>query len=184
MKKSRHKGFTLIELLVSVAILGILVVAELAFMATGANTYSSVFNDVDLQTESQTAMNQLEDYIVNCSGGLCFNGNALYVIDTADLQYIEYVFTFDPAENEIDYSKFTITDGKKVLPAVESGLMASHVKNLSVTFTPSSGKVSSVEIKAEFARQSTTLGTDKNVSPRNLPVQADTETDLIEKVCS
>lgn len=183
--KGNHKGFTLIELLVAIAILGILAVAEVTFMSTGSGLYRSVFGNVSLQTESQAAMNQLENAVINCSGGLCFDSDTqtLYVVDSDGAQYTEYIFEFDAGKNEIDYSRFIIPPGGTKPPSpTESGLMASHTESLNVT-PNSADSVAYVTISARFSEASATCSEDKTVSLRNPAIWSVSEADLIGNVC-
>ena len=62
MKKD-NRGVTLVELLISFAILGIVSAVIAGFITTSSNTYSTLTTEVNLQYESQMAMNQLQGYI-------------------------------------------------------------------------------------------------------------------------
>lgn len=183
MKKSKA-GFTLIELLVSVAILGVLILAEAGFLSTGTNLYRSIFCDVNLQTDSQTAMNQIENYAVNCNGGICFSNNTLYAVDKNGADGTEYILKFNPAKNEIDYFKYAVTGGVKAGSPSESGLMASRVTGFSVDLSTTMTTVSFANITVGFTEQGTSLSAQKAVLLRNSPIKKNTEADLLASVFS
>lgn len=171
--KGNDSGFSLIELLAATAILGILAVAEMTFMSTGANLYRSVFGNVSLQVESQTTMNQLEDAVINCNGYLCFEDGELRVVNTATAQNTEAVYRLAADKKEIDYSRYTFTGGAEDASPTENVLMSSHVESLRITpATDSGGNITSVKISATFSRQGVTCSADQIVSPRNLPKDA------------
>lgn len=178
MKKNKA-GFTLIELLISVAILGILILAEVGFLSTGTNLYRSIFCNVNLQTDSQTTMNQIENYVANCSGGICFNSNTLYAIDKNGTDGTEYILKFDPSNHEIDYSQFTVNAGVKAGSPSQSGLMASRVTSFSVDLSTAMATVSFAKITVGFIEQGTSLSAQKAVLLRNSPIKENTEDDLI-----
>jgi len=68
--RNNDRGFTLVELIVSIALLGIIAVAAAGFLVTGTRTYTNVNYSVRLQYETQLAMNQIQNYVMNCSQGI------------------------------------------------------------------------------------------------------------------
>jgi len=89
MKKSQtrdNRGVTLVELIVAVAILAVLFTVVLSFMTSGTGAYRSIFGNVSLQTRVQTTMNQLQEYLIDCNGGVCYDSSAktLYILDVAE----------------------------------------------------------------------------------------------------
>ncbi len=183
----RNKGFTLVELMVSVAILGILIAAEVAFLSSGANVYRVVYNNVDLQVESQTILNQMEDAVINCSGGMSYQNNTLYVIDPGSGgsdEYDEYEFSFASGALTYTHNTITVTNGTPAAPVLsESAPLSAHVKSFGVAFQPTVGNVISTKISLGLAQQSSSFAADKTVDSRNKPVQAASEAGLIQEVC-
>lgn len=57
----RQSGFTLVELVISIAIFSLVAGAIIYFMIAGGTNYSYTKNEVNLQTESQVVMAQLND---------------------------------------------------------------------------------------------------------------------------
>lgn len=74
--KKNNKGFTLTELIVSVAIFGILSVAVLGFVYASSRSYSSVYSSIGLQAESQLALNQVKERLIDCNGAVSFHEDA------------------------------------------------------------------------------------------------------------
>lgn len=184
--KGNHKGFSLVELIVALAILGIVAVSEVMFVTTGSRTYHSVLNDVNLQVDAQTAMNQLEDYIINCSGGLCFQNNTLYLINGEVGSGTEYVFSFDVDANELNYSRYSISvSGKSVTRSLaESGLMATKVEDFQVDYrTDTDGNIPSVTVKMKLVQGNEISAKNKTIALRNRPASAGTEDKMIQTVC-
>ena len=63
-QKSDQRGFTLIELIVTIMIMSIVMVAAAGFIITAANSYRVANIELELQTEAQAAMNQLNDILI------------------------------------------------------------------------------------------------------------------------
>lgn len=70
-RKKNNKGYSLMELIVSFAILGFVAVAVLSVMNAGTSMFSSVDNEINLQSKSQIAMAQFQQYFLGCSKGIC-----------------------------------------------------------------------------------------------------------------
>ena len=111
--KIGNKGYSLLELIISFAILSVVSVVVLGFMGTGANTYRSISSESALQYESQLTLGQLQEYLIDCSGGVCFDGDndVLYVLNADDSgstpAYTLHTFHLDG--NEIDYNVQPVT---------------------------------------------------------------------------
>ena len=75
-----NKGFTLTELLVSVVIFGIVLIAVFGFMLAGAKSYNKVNDRLEIQNQSQMALNLIEEYVIDCAGGIYFDENTLYIL--------------------------------------------------------------------------------------------------------
>ena len=111
-----NKGLTLLELIVSFALLGIVSAAVVGLVSTGAGTYRSVNTEVSLQYESQLTMNQLQEYLIDCNGGIFWDSatKTLYVADRADAATagdpaVITVHRFQQKDREIYYSSGTVT---------------------------------------------------------------------------
>lgn len=121
MKKSQtrdNRGVTLVELIVAVAILAVLFTVVLSFMTSGTGAYRSIFGNVSLQTRVQTTMNQLQEYLIDCNGGVCYDSSAktLYILDVAENDdgaghttktVTEHAFALG-SDNQLSYSSATV----------------------------------------------------------------------------
>lgn len=65
-----NKGFSLVELMIAVALVAIVGTAVFGFMSVGAKTFTSTSSDVNLQSESQLAFNQMQDIIIDTAVGI------------------------------------------------------------------------------------------------------------------
>lgn len=127
-----NKGITLIELIVSFAILGILILMLVGFISSGSNTYRSVSADVNLQIELQIAMNHIKEYLIDCNGGICYDGKTLYILNVEEEDsFTEHRFLWN--ENTIDYEKYTFSVEQFTPQYQEGGLLTDRVEGFYVT---------------------------------------------------
>jgi len=168
--KNDNRGFTLVELIVSIALLGIIAVAAAGFLVTGTRTYTNVNYSVRLQYETQLAMNQIQDYVMNCGKGIAFDGSILYIVNSDDT---------------LDEVKWSSADGQLLFgrgSAAESGiqatdLMAEHVTGFAVSFTPAAAddkvvNAGSAEITLTMERGGKTYTGTQTIALRNKPLAA------------
>lgn len=75
MKENRNtnKGYTLVELLVATAILVIMLLEIYSVMANSTTIYRNGNYEVQLQTEAQQVILQLEDLMVDCNGSISYD---------------------------------------------------------------------------------------------------------------
>ena len=71
--KANEKGFSLVELVVSMAILMIVGVAMLGFMAYCINQYTRSSEETTLQMETQTTQSQVQELILQTNVGIAIN---------------------------------------------------------------------------------------------------------------
>lgn len=81
--KTNNKGFTLVELIVCLVIFGIVVAAIFGFMLAGSRSYKLVNDRLELQTQYQLATSQINEYIIDCTGGIYFDSSTdtLFVLN-------------------------------------------------------------------------------------------------------
>lgn len=80
-------GFTLIELVVGITVMLFVMLSLVVFVSVGTRGYSTSNAEVSLQMESQIALNQIEDIIMegaSVSGPLDINGCTAYPVMTPD----------------------------------------------------------------------------------------------------
>jgi len=166
------KGFTLVELIVSIAILAVLILAIMGFVATGAQSYRTVSADVTLQTLSQQALGQLESYLIDCNGGVCLSGSTLYAVNRADDgSCTVYVFRYDESAQALYFgSRAAITDAASEPPEA-ADMMTRNLTGFSVAFADGT-TVDSADVTLNFAFRGQTLNAAERVALRNHPAAA------------
>jgi prepilin-type N-terminal cleavage/methylation domain-containing protein len=67
MKKliRNNRGFTLVELLVTFGILAVVMVMVGVIIGMSSGTYKNISDDLNLQYESQLAMSQIQEYVID-----------------------------------------------------------------------------------------------------------------------
>lgn len=82
-----NAGFTLIELIVGITVMLFVMLSLVVFVSVGTRGYSTSNAEVSLQMESQIALNQVEDIVIEgagWSGPLEINGCKVYSIMMTD----------------------------------------------------------------------------------------------------
>lgn len=67
LRKLNNKGTTLIELLVSMAISSIVIGMIIMMISAGSRSYNIAQDEVNIQTQSQTTANQIEDILIEAN---------------------------------------------------------------------------------------------------------------------
>ena len=148
--KKENKGFSLVELVIAITLLVIVSSILLGFMTTGSNMFRRISTDVSLQMESQVAMAQLREYIIDC------NDTLLYDSSTGSLTIRnsgpeEHVFVWNAADGIIRYN---------------GDPLAEHVSDFHLTQIGGA-----VEIVLVFSRQSEVYHAAQTINLRNDTVQ-------------
>ncbi len=153
-----NKGFTLVELVVSIAIFGILSIAVMNFMTTGANLFSTVDTRLNLQYESQLAMAQLQEYIIDCNYSVMnrptdnriivvnseyrFEDDGTESTDASGSQIIDYTlhsFRYDDTDSTLYYSNGITQDATAVTTFASfspEAVVAKDVDGFNITTVP------------------------------------------------
>ena len=103
--KGTNKGYTLVELLVAMGIFVIMLLEVYSVMANSSTIYRNGNYEVQLQTEAQQVVLQLEDLMVDCNGSISYDeANKILsissnVVDTyaGTTTPIVYTITYVPA---------------------------------------------------------------------------------------
>lgn len=72
--KRDQKGFTIVELLIAVAILSIVVASVCGFILVGSRSYAAGNSDINVQQESQLALNQMSDVMIDTTRSVNYVG--------------------------------------------------------------------------------------------------------------
>ncbi len=181
MKQKKNRGFTLVELIVASAILGVVSLAAAGFMSVSARTYSSVNYSLRLQYASQLAMAQLQEYLIDCNGGISWDGTDLYVVnrDPAAPDYaasgVLHRFRYDSATQCLYYGSGV---PRGTVPAADS-LLAEYVSAVSITLDDATD---SVTVTLSFARQEKTYTAAQTLSLRNGPALDNSLDKILDRV--
>ncbi|PKM72352.1 MAG: hypothetical protein CVU91_10155 [Firmicutes bacterium HGW-Firmicutes-16] len=176
--KNDNKGFTLIELMISLTIFAVLVTAVFSFMLAGSRSYSTVTNRLNLNVQSQLALNQLESYIIDCNAGLYYADNTLYIFNrgSSDTQYDVHVFKYDDASKQIKYgygkNSANLVGGNFSCTVTAEDLLAENVTAFSVTTVSDGTRLTSATVSLVLTSNSASFNAQKTIALRNKPVAA------------
>lgn len=183
--KNDNRGFTLIELVISMVIFSIVVISVFGFMLAGSRSYSTITNRLNLELDSQLAMNQMENYIMDCNTNLYFNTNTdtLFLINkgSSDTTYDVHIFQF--TDGNINYGfgedDATLNSGTYSSSApVAADLLAENVTEFSVSYFRADGteitiadgpSAASAVITMTLTRNSVAYSATKTIALRNKP---------------
>jgi prepilin-type N-terminal cleavage/methylation domain-containing protein len=155
-----NKGFTLVEMVVAFAILAVVMLSVTFVISTSSNTYTKIAADINLQYESQLAMSQLQEYIIDCDAciGTGSGGGSLYIINKTDSAYEAYKFAKKTDTDELYFYKATMDAFNPAAPDLsavtfDSGqLMSSYIKSFtaSVSASPDAQTALSVIVTIKY----------------------------------
>jgi len=186
MKKD-NRGFTLIELVICMVIFSIVVASVFGFMLAGARSYSTITNRLNLELDSQLAMNQLENYIMDCNTNLYYSANpttstnTLFVINkgSTDTKYDVHIFQFTGGRINYGFGEdaATLSSGNYTYSTTAvTDQLADSVTAFSVRYFRADGteittgsRAASVTITVELTRNSVPFRGTKTIALRNKP---------------
>ena len=160
-----NAGLSLLELMVAFAILGIVTTVILGFITSSTNAYGSVSAEISLQYQSQIFMGQLQEYVIDCNGGIAYDDTdcTLYVANLDGTDYKLYGFQLDAGR--VYFGECGLDE-----EPVMDDLMAKDVTGFEVDFSPGGYNLAdSVTIHIDMERNSRTFFADKTVALRNSP---------------
>ena len=130
-----NKGLSLVELIIAFALLALVGVGAAGLMATGSNLFASSTREVDLQTEAQSVINHLNNFIIDAERGITFTeGTDENVLEVYNVDVV-HVVTWNKADKALYYHDRTVTySGSTPTVGTDSTkeLLASNVDNFKV----------------------------------------------------
>lgn len=190
-----NKGFTLVELLVSVVIFGVVLAAAFGFMLASAKSYNKVNDRLEIQNQSQAALNLIEEYVIDCNLGVSFVGSSyvkdgisyptgtLYILNEEENgDYTVHIFKLG-SDEILRYAEVTVTDANVVKDAVTGQITLSFSEpegykvtdkavTFSVSYTPDAKtlEIGTVDITLGMIKRSANYEGTINIALRNKPV--------------
>lgn len=193
-----NKGFTLVELLVSVVIFGVVLTAAFGFMLASAKTYNKVNDRLEIQNQSQAALNLIEEYVIDCNLGISFvpsdedyvkDGKSyptgtLYILDEEengeDIEYTVHIFKLG-SDEVLRYAETSATPKTNLETGeIESFSFSEPVGDkvtdkaveFSVSYTPNAKtfEISTINITLGMIKRSAEYSGTINIALRNKPV--------------
>lgn len=180
-----NSGITLVELIISIAIAAIVLSMVALMINSAANSFKRTNEDVDIQMESQIAMNQLSTYIMEATAKVKEDGsieepaieevNDVTEVTAPDVMYklryssagsVTYIFLYFISDKNRLY---LITDNPAsinkefILGKEDEYLMTEHVTG----FTIDNSKTKSAKITINFGLGKQTYTAEKNIKLRN-----------------
>jgi len=187
VKGNKNGGFSLVEMIVSVAILSVVAAAAVGFMVSGANSFSSVSGNVNLQVRSQLAMNNIQEKLVDCNYGMDFKNSTLYIINARTVLdehgHPGTVYTADIyqlRDGAIYYGNNTCSLSAGVLTCSSAApdLLTKGVSSFSVSFSSYTDmdirtRLSGVTLEIAFQESNRNFLGRQTTALRNDPLKAD-----------
>jgi len=178
--KTDNGGFTLIEMLLCLTIFAVVAAAAFGFMLTGAYSFNTVSDDVNLQLDSDVAMNHISQYMRNCNAGIAFSDNTLYLIGRdpepssgGSETYTAYIFQLK-SDNGIYFTSapaVPLSDDVFSCYFSAEDLLIRNAGDFRVTYLVNSDGSAAVGAKVEalFTRGGKGLPAYRTVALRNAP---------------
>ncbi len=143
IKNMNQKGMTLLELIISMAISLIVVMMIISFISGALRVFKKTNNEVNLQMEAQTSINQLANILMEAKGITQSSTDTRYLIDNVDeLGYADSVLIFDSTQNKLYYKEnVTKDDYESVTPIPEEQLLAEYVDEFKISSVGTDGIV-------------------------------------------
>ena len=120
--RENQKGFTIIEVLIATVILSIVVLTVCAFIMVGSKSYAAGNSDINVQQESQLALNQMSDVVIDTTRSVNYvgydaSGNTQKALKDAE-------FTFTPEDKSLIMYNGVV---EETAPAVPGGATSQTV---------------------------------------------------------
>lgn len=154
IKNSQNTGFTLLELIVSISIMTLVVGSIAYFMAYSSRNYRNTNEEINLQMESQTILNQLNDLIIEAYN-VKYSNNELTVYQ----KDVKYIITFDREDKELNFKK--IIAGGAVTG--NSQVFGRYVKTFSVVDTGADDSNKTIKISFELEHNKNSYTVDDSI---------------------
>lgn len=146
MKKIDNKGFTLVELMIGIAIMSLLSISIVTFIGYGSRNYRKAQEEVTLQVEAQTIINQLSDLIIEAY-------NVKYQDDMLIIYHndAKYFITLETSNNQLLYEKVKTDE----LSSGDKKLFGQYVTSLEIVDTGENDLNKTIQISINLKKNNT-----------------------------
>lgn len=146
MNKSNNKGFTLLELLIGITIMLLVSSSILSLIVYSSRNYRKAQEELSLQIEAQTIINQLSDLLMEAE-------NVKYREDELIIYHgdARYIITFDASRNELMYEK--VKTGEST--SGDKKLYGQYVVGIYVVDTGANDQNKTVQISIDLKKNQT-----------------------------
>jgi len=185
VRKKFRRGFSLLELIVAFALLAIVSGMLVGFVASSTGAYRAVSTEVGLQYQAQVIQSQMEAYIIDCNGGIVFEGDSLYLVnDVTESGAVIHVFRYDSGGETLYYGENDLTrevSGGVVTLTYDTAaddFLAEHVTGFSVTLTEDDG-VTAAQVDLSLSEGGRDYSASQVIAMRNRPQTRDSLSALL-----
>ncbi len=184
-----NRGFSLIEVVVAIAVSSFVVFGITVITVTSQRAYTSLYNTANLQFNSQVAMSQLENRLVNCNAGIVYieNSNTFCVVNVDKLDNI-VLYTYKIDGNTLYYSQMQGASNLPVenyasfinTPAKDGDIMSQNIVSLEIITDKTHKNINDITILATFENSQKSLPVNLNIALENKPYFTHDIADLLE----
>ncbi len=185
---TNNKGFTLIEVVVAIALSSVVLLSVTVITVTSQRTYTSLYNTVNLQYNTQILNSQLEQTIINCNGVIYYNKDTLdlcvvnfnkdgtntlhsYKVSNAAMYYFTMQST--PLTTSENYSEFLNNS------AENGGKMSEDIDSFEVLSQHEGQSTDKIQLNITFKNTQKQLGINLSIALKNEPYFTDDKEDLL-----
>lgn len=166
-----NQGITLLELILAMAISMIVIVMIISLISVGTRMFRKTSDDVNLQVEAQTTMNQIVNLVMEAKSIeeiTLSSSEKRYLIDQPDTaDYKDYAIILDGREDVRELYLVELASGmdyRMTVPSREMNLLSEYVTDLTIT-PEGTGRVQRIYLKLMLGSESYELA--KKVILRN-----------------
>lgn len=179
--KQGNKGLSLVELVTTMAIMAVVSLSIISFLAICLRHYEKAGNEVNLQQESQLAMNQIQELVMDATNGIGYEPGRLFVYNqdtsTGKAEKIE----LEQQDSKILYTRYTLNaDNVWQADAAKEQPFADYISSFSAVLYDKEGQeakaetepkeIKQVKVHLDFAWEGQTFSSDNMITLRNIVV--------------
>ena len=142
-KKNNNQGFTLLELLIGVTMMLLISTSVLSLIVYSSRNYRKAQEELSLQVEAQTIINQLSDLMMGAE-------NVKYREDELTIYYKDarYIITLNQSTNELMYEK--VKTGESV--SGDKKLYGQYVERFSIVDTGVNDQNKTIQVSMDLKK--------------------------------